>query len=474
MLELKIFPYPFHKSRTEASIENLMDPLRVNLPPNSSNTKISPVSSAHGKIKTLVFTIPNGNKARKKYNFFPILKEIIEKMSATVEEFVIIHPQQESDYFLAYKKELERNKKVHFLKTINKDDDLDIWVQDYFYPLKLETNEQKHICLAVGIINQDSSTITKFKNPITLPTTLSTLKIEYTKLPFEGGNILVGDDFLLVGISNKHTDYEQWFGRKPIFIGTTISSAKNPFNVPQEFEDGFKNELPRLKHAQPPGRKLIGQPLLHIDMFITLAGYNEDKTEYTFVVGKPQISTQTRANMLPDLLTAIDDWLKLMEDSISKCIQKLKEDFASLLNKSIKTIEIPLVLTYKDHVTPARQKRKWFWATYNNCLVEIVEKTANSDGFKKVWLPSYGNANSDYSSLKMAKSKQNTIRKKLHKNPNKIIKYGSWTNLEAYDKIVQSKWSSLGFKVCYFEQSYIPLISRRGSLNCITNVIDRL
>ncbi|MGH1338565.1 MAG: hypothetical protein ACRBFS_20795 [Aureispira sp.] len=475
MLELKILPYEFKCPKRE-TLHSGSEKLFRYFPPDSPpTTKSTPVSSAHGKIKTLVFTIPEYCKVRA-YNLLPIIEEVTLKMQNTVQEIIIIHTGEKMKKLLALKKKFHPKPQIHLVKTNDIDKNLDVWAQDHFYPLKVQENEQDFIYWAIGSIDSgDSSTLTRLNTFQTRSNTLEKVKVKKTGLPFEGGNILAGEDFLLVGISDHDFYYKQWFGLEPIFVGYDMPNVKTKFGKKQAFKDGFYNQLPPLKHTKSRRETTLGQPLLHIDMFITLAGYNDDRTAYTIVVGAPQITPQVRTNADSDLLDALDHWLQQMKESINTCIQKLEKDLSSKLNVPINVAKIPLILSYKDRITPKKQHRQWFWVAYNNCLVEITEATNSSVKTKQVWFPSYGSPSSDYSSISMSARKQKNIRKKLEiDDSSRVIEHGNWTNLKYYDEAAAAKWSTLGFKVCCLEESYIPLIWRRGGLNCITNVIERL
>ena len=92
----------------------------------------------------------------------------------------------------------------------------------------------------------------------------------------------------------------------------------------------------------------------------------------------------------------------------------------------------PLPRVYVDY--PEERVRQWYFATSNNCLVEVA------DGSKRVWLPTYG--------------------------------HGPWAALRATDEANQAIWEKLGFEVVplgnfhYFAQNL-------GALHCIKKYLAR-
>ncbi|ARS34696.1 hypothetical protein [Pontibacter actiniarum] len=86
------------------------------------------------------------------------------------------------------------------------------------------------------------------------------------------------------------------------------------------------------------------QPIFHIDMFLTLAGRNEEG-KYQVLVGDPRMAAKLLGNNSADLATpeAFDD--------IARLISKL----------GFEVIRNPLPLTYVDD--EEERVRKWYFAT---------------------------------------------------------------------------------------------------------------
>lgn len=255
-----------------------------------------------------------------------------------------------------------------------------------------------------------------------------------TPLYFEGGNLLVGDDFFMIG-----ADYP---ARSLGYMGTAIHRSPQENDelavrrLYGEYLDG-ERELVVIGSRIPvptatvrdveidgePWKELLyagnkkntKQPLFHIDMFITLAGRDE-RGKYRVLVGDPGMATETLGNA---------PWPHAMQDVF--------DDIAEQLDRlGFGVVRNPLPLAYMDN---SREKvRTWYFATANNALVEI-DKDA-----RRVWLPSYGHAR--------------------------------WKNLERTDTRNCSIWEDLGFDVTLLGDFH-PLAENLGAVHCIKKYLAR-
>lgn len=255
-------------------------------------------------------------------------------------------------------------------------------------------------------------------------------------LYFEGGNILIGDDFFLLGAdypiksltiinqvisdgknSKSKPDiirdlYCEYFdtSRKLIFTGSTIPvphQQNNAFKMNgEEWEESFylKNE------------KGTVQPVFHLDMFISLAGRAKNG-KYRLLVGDPRyaariINEPVSGYAMPEIFDNIAEKLSVL---------------------GFEVIRNPLPLTYIDN--PEDRLRRWYFATGNNGLTEIID-----DGNKHYWMPTYG--------------------------------YGDWSHLRAIDEENRRIWEQLGFKVTMLTD-YHPLAENTGATHCIIKYLKR-
>ncbi|WP_299824753.1 hypothetical protein [uncultured Pontibacter sp.] len=252
---------------------------------------------------------------------------------------------------------------------------------------------------------------------------------------FEGGNILVGDNFFFVGADygvntfldmqsslnpeqydrlnrlvcerfKKYLDHE----RKLFLIGSTVQI---PSEKRVEFEMNGEKWEEEYYHHNTEGTV---QPVFHIDMFITLAGRNE-AGKYQVLVGDPQ---QAASILDHDFITRLNP---MAFDDIAATLSRL----------GFEVIRNPLPLVYVDDLES--KLRKWYYASYNNVLVEITSPTD-----KTVWLPTYG--------------------------------HGNWEQLKRTDEENKAIWEKLGFKVVLLTDFH-PFAEFSGSVHCIKKYVKR-
>ena len=109
------------------------------------------------------------------------------------------------------------------------------------------------------------------------------------------------------------------------------------------------------------------------------------------------------------------------------------DDVARTLDQQgFEVIRNPLPLTYVDD--PARQVRTWYFATANNCLVQIDKND------QAVWLPTYG--------------------------------HGDWADLGVIDAKNKEIWQKLGFTATELAD-FNPFAQNLGSVHCIKKYLKR-
>jgi hypothetical protein len=256
--------------------------------------------------------------------------------------------------------------------------------------------------------------------------------IERTQAPlyFQGGNLLIGDDFFLLGADypantlryvggilvpesgERPADlvrrlYGEYLDpdRRLIYVGSTLP-------VPEQRTRRFTldgAEWTEVLYAgNQPGTT---QPVFHIDMFVTLAGRGDDG-RYRVLVGDPRaaaevLGTPTPAHAMPEVF-----------DDIA----------AGLRRQGFDVLRNPLPLVYVDD--PDRRERWWYFATANNALI--------AGGV--AYLPTYG--------------------------------HGAWPELAATDEANGRIWAGLGYEVVYLTDFH-PFAENLGSVHCIKKYLAR-
>jgi hypothetical protein len=255
-------------------------------------------------------------------------------------------------------------------------------------------------------------------------------------LYFQGGNLLIGDSFFMIGAdypanSLRYIDrvilpdpgeessaavrrlYHEYLDceREMLEIGSTIP-------VPAQTEEPFQMDGEQWTEVKYFGNRVgTQQPLFHIDMFLTLAGRSR-RGRYRVLVGDPKMAAR---------ILGVPLWPHSMSDVFN--------DIARGLRKlGFTVIRNPLPLVYVDD--PDYKERLWYFATSNNALVQVPVR-----GQKIVWLPTYG--------------------------------HGAWAELAATDRRNQEIWERLGFEVRLIGDFH-PFAENLGALHCIKKYLKRV
>jgi len=262
--------------------------------------------------------------------------------------------------------------------------------------------------------------------------------VQATQSPlyFQGGNVLVGDDFVLVGADYLVKTLEAWKESDPVLLGGAkpVTKATKLFTTTFDADRtlhfvGLAKPIPDAvvapRHFSQDGEEWtedVGagagslQPIFHIDMFLSVAGRDPETGRYRVLVGSPSAAADILGEALPDHALAPSF------DEIATRLGRLGFD----------VIRTPLPYVFVDF--PDERLRQWYFATSNNCLVEITAST------KRVWLPTYG--------------------------------HGPWEALRATDQANLEIWQGLGFDVVQLGD-YHPFAQNLGAVHCIKKYLSR-
>jgi hypothetical protein len=262
----------------------------------------------------------------------------------------------------------------------------------------------------------------------------STDKLSTYQVPlyFQGGNVLVGDDFFMIGIDYPKRTLDEMFvpsgddplaevreeyrkhldlDRRLLFVGTEA-----PINVPE----------PKPFDADGAGGiEVFGggagtfQPIFHIDMFVTLVGRVDDGP-FRVMVGDPMRASKLLAEELPSHANA----------------SAFDEVADRLAAAGFEVTRNPLPYTSYDEWDEENRVwvRTWYFATSNNALVEVAGEA------RQVWLPTYG--------------------------------YGPWEHLKRTDDANAEAWTDLGFTVRQLPDFH-PLAQWSGAVHCVKKYVRR-
>lgn len=235
--------------------------------------------------------------------------------------------------------------------------------------------------------------------------------------PIDGGNLLVGDEFLLVGADSAKA-LSRISARLPTaFRHKEVHIIGRDADVPEEAVEPttIVGEGWTVRHywGNRPGTR---QPLFHIDLFVTLAGRATDGRS-RILVGDPSAA----ANLLRR---------PIVERMMQPIFDQIADDLAG---NGFQVIRNPLPLAYMDE--PDKRLRTWYFASSNNAWVQNCDRHGNV-----VWLPSYG--------------------------------HGNWPELTATDRANADIWRSLGYEVRMIRNCQ-PLAENRGGLHCLGKILSR-
>ncbi|MFC6999343.1 hypothetical protein [Rufibacter roseus] len=386
------------------------------------------VSSAHGPILQMLLLVPE--YAIKDPEENPVWQRMRHLLSVLPQHtfFSLLSHQRSAS---CLKAEVEKLKLTHRCQVLEVEDIIDftIWAQDPVAVVQDRASGETMIIEPHSFLRSGDAYMADILG--------SLLGFRQTQAPlyFEGGNILIADDFFFMGpdypiesllhigdmiplasgespVAAVRRLYHQTLDqhRELIMLGSTAP-------VPEQNSRNFELDGAEwVEHFYLKNEEGSVQPLFHIDMFVSLTGRNADG-QYQLLVGDPRLAAQLLDEEIHDHA------MVSVFDNVAR----------NLANAGFKVYRNPLPLTYVDD--PEQKERKWYFATANNALVEIIDEE-----HKTVWLPAYG--------------------------------IGAWENLKITDQANKGVWESLGFKVHLLPDFHI-FAENSGAVHCITKYLKR-
>jgi hypothetical protein len=254
---------------------------------------------------------------------------------------------------------------------------------------------------------------------------------------FQGGNVLIGDDFVLIGVDYLFETLDTFLRYQPVLgmpddrgeaQAFIVDLFRQTFDREREiFFAGTRRRVPatETRRVRIEGEEWTEvlhagtghhQPIFHIDMFLSLTGRAESG-RYRLLVGSP-----AAADRLLD------------RPPVAHGLNEVFDDVARQLEaQGFEVVRNPLPLTFVDD--PDAKERFWYFATSNNCLVQIDEAGGNH-----VWLPTYG--------------------------------HGAWSDLAVTDEANREIWEELGFTVHQLADFNV-FAQNLGSVHCIKKYLAR-
>lgn len=385
------------------------------------------VSSAHGPLRHILFAYPG--YAGGEFGYRGVYEDLFSKLPETTRLTVLSHPTVTADLQGALEAAsassratiVEAPAHLNFL----------VWAEDPYVAVQDAADDPPTTYLV------EPFTFTRVGDAAMADLVADATAVQSTQSPlyFQGGNVLIGDDFVLIGADYPANTLALIDRYRHIDVPAGVDLGEFVRGLYRETLDpdrdvryvGTKLPVPQYMRrritvdGQPWTEELYlgtgtAQPIFHIDMFISLAGRDADG-RYRLLVGSPPLASEILGAPTPEhaMAAIFDDVAAQLE----------RQGFSVLRN--------PLPLTWVDD--RSTRTRTWYFATANNSLVQIDDAAGDA-----VWLPSYG--------------------------------HGPWAYLAPIDAEMKRIWEGLGFEVHQLGD-FNPFAQNLGSVHCIKKYLER-
>ncbi|MGI2905489.1 hypothetical protein [Tolypothrix sp. VBCCA 56010] len=416
-------------------------------PPKPQQPKL--VSSSEGKIAAMLLTIPaEGTEAEFKAIYRKLLKTLPKDT-----RFVCLTNSGSKTVVENWLKDYNRDKTSLVIETPDYVG-FSIWAQDA-YAMSATKDQKTYFIEPLSFLRYADAVISDY---VTNATNIKNFQVP---LYFQGGNILVGDDFWLIGIDyptktlqyienaifpdpgEKPEDLVKRLFKENLDVSRELIYVGSPIPVPAEdivlVEEDGQYFIDLVFQGNEEG---TAQPLFHIDMFLTLLGRNASG-KYQILVGDPSIaptlpSSSAAAYSMQNVFDAIANVLEskgfsVIRNPLPLTFTKEKTTIDNLNRPEDKKL-YEIYLKLQAAGLTEVELRSWYFATANNALVEITPSS------KRVWLPTYG--------------------------------YDEQSYLKDSDNDNQKIWQNLGFEVTMLPNCN-SLARGLGAVHCIQKYIER-
>jgi hypothetical protein len=387
------------------------------------------VSSAHGSIRHVLFCYPSYAGGDDVYR--EVFVDLFRQLPESVELTIVAHASVVGDLEQAVEAERPDSKTTiveapNYLRYT-------VWAEDPYVVVEDVAGDESRRFLV------EPFTFPRVGDSVVADLVAEASDLQSTQSPlfFQGGNVLIGDDFVLVGVDYLFETLDTFLRYRPV-LGMPEDQAGAQDFITDLFRQTFDDERQlffagtrlRVPDTETRTVRIDGQewtevlyagtghhqPIFHIDMFLSLAGRGPSG-RYRVLVGSP-----------------VDADRLLDRPSPAHGLNEIFDDVARQLEaQGFEIVRNPLPLTFVDD--PSAKERFWYFATSNNCLVQIDEE-AGSD----VWLPTYG--------------------------------HGAWSELAVTDEANRAIWQELGFRVHQLADFNV-FAQNLGSVHCIKKYLAR-
>lgn len=388
------------------------------------------ISSLHGTIGRILFTIPGWVFTPES---FPSEAELVRRYAAAFRSLLSTLPTScrvvlfthagTVSHAQAWLDEFNMSGRSEIVSAPNAMN-FTVWAEDAYCVCRDEADAETYLVEPASFTRSDDALIADRIAPKT------DLESTQVQLYFQGGNVLIGDDFWFIGADYPIHSLDLGFiepaagesvaqavargygsaldsRRRLIVLGSRVpvpAQVRRPITIQGE-------PWHEVLHFGNAAGTL--QPLFHIDMFVSLAG-KVDGERYTVLVGDPQLAADTLGEPLPD----------------GAMVDVFNDIAIGLDELGFSVVRTPLPMAYDDD--DSGNTRFWYFATGNNVLAQ--------DNPRKVWIPSYG--------------------------------HGPWAKLAATDALNAQIWRQLGYDVEMLPDFH-PFAANLGAAHCIKKYLMR-
>lgn len=405
--------------------------------------KLRALSSVYGRIEVIALAVGGeitASKFKRKYSNF------IRAFSDRTKIVVLGKVKKNTD---AQNEEIGINEvldealidKDSYLVLIDanhpeQDEDLGKWIEDPFSVLESPT----------GMVTLLEPFYFKHKHNQLIAEQLSNgfdTLIKSTELEIEGGNILVGDDYVIIGkdllYKNLSPEASSSKPDSPLFLkekGKIEAKIRADYGVNFVIWAGSDEPLPNplnLARNEDSNR----QPLFHIDLYLTLGGRSSDlqkQGDEVIFVAKLILTKAMYKHYAPDLEFKKDSrffYLEQLQAQLNEAAKFFDEYGKTEMGPRFHVVRIPMQVIF-----PQDENEKPIIRSFNNCLTEWYY------GIRRAYLPSFG----------------------LHQENE---------DEPCLECQAAAKFEGRGFRVEFVEASFRKFAKENGSLNCMTKVLKR-
>jgi hypothetical protein len=382
------------------------------LPPPPAEPSL--VSSMSDRFNRLLFTLPEDAFTHHAYR--KVFKDLFKKLPDRV-RYVFVAKESNQDLLRKWIKELRLN--LEAIVTAPKHLQFTVWAEDAYAAVQIDGQGRSYLVEPKRFRRESDNYIAN------IVTAQCDIGLSYARnLIFQGGNLLAGDRFWLIGQDYLNqsghyvADPEREFRfaleyrRKLVAIGSQLK-------IPLWRFERFKRDGRYWTEERFRGNlRGTRQPIFHIDMFLTLAG-RDDRGRPIVLVGDPRLAAQT-----------LDE--NLNEDALANVFDDIAEQLRRNRRHRFVVIRNPLPLVCAKNSD--ERTLLWYFATSNNALVQVEGNR------KEVWLPTYG--------------------------------YGGFKKLKRTDDFNARIWRALGFTV-HLLDDFHPFAVQLGAAHCIKKYLSR-